>query len=318
MNIIKRNISTKYFKYCKRFFYRLINLGFHYRPEEGLMALKYKMFLYFIFYPSKKNKFANELEFLKTFANKNFSYSFVFPYSYVFTYDYKKIKVFFCENWKLFYVIHHGKKLYYSREFLTETDVQVSYFCSCIEQDINSPHRYLLNNFNIRQNDIMVDIGAAEASFSLELIDNIKELYIFEVNTNWIEALNATFFPWKEKVHIINKYASNQNSGNHITLDSLLGNNEVNFIKIDVEGVELQILEGSKEVLANNKFLKLVICTYHNQNDAKLIEMKLLSLGFNCHFSNGYMLFILRRLKPPYFRKGLIRAKKDYILNRES
>ena len=179
-----------------------------------------------------------------------------------------------------------------------------------IEQDKKSPHRYLNETFNVNENDIVIDIGAADGNFSLEVIDRVKKLYIFESDINWIEALNATFEPWKEKVHIINKFVSNIDDNKQVTLDRLLMNIHIDFIKIDVEGAEGMILEGSKKILQKNNSLKLAICTYHKKNDAKNIEKILAMNKFNFTFSNGYMLFIHSRLTPPYFRRGLIKAQK--------
>ncbi|MDR1820044.1 MAG: hypothetical protein LBR15_07360, partial [Methanobrevibacter sp.] len=57
--------------------------------------------------------------------------------------------------------------------------------------------------------------------------------------------------------------------------------------------------------------LKIAICTYHNQDDGEKINKILNDIGFECEFSNGYMIFTyFGEFNPPYLRKGLIRAKK--------
>ena len=241
-------------------------------------------------------------------SRDDFSYSYIFPYNFVFNYDFKKVEVNYDNIKGLFYVNHNGKKLYYSREYKTKKDVQIQYYCICIEQDEKSPHKYLCENiYKINKGDVVVDIGAAEGNFALDYINEISHLYIFEANEEWIFALSATFEPWKEKVTIVNKYVSNIDNEKCVTLNSFLENKVVNCVKIDVEGAEILILEKSDKIFKNSP-LNLFICTYHNQEDASIFEKLLTSNGFICSFSQGYMLFTLRKLGPPYFRKGLIRA----------
>jgi FkbM family methyltransferase len=54
------------------------------------------------------------------------------------------------------------------------------------------------------------------------------------------------------------------------TLSSIvydLGIEKINFLKIDVEGAELEVLEGSRDILANIK--KIVVAVYHVRNGEK-------------------------------------------------
>jgi len=97
-------------------------------------------------------------------------------------------------------------------------------------------------------------------------------------------------------------------------LDSVIPDDvKVGFIKIDVEGAEMKILKNSKKVIANNSSLKMAVCTYHRRRDAKVIKNTLLKYNFNCAFTDGYMLFTSKRIVPPYFRHGLIRAQKKEL-----
>lgn len=267
------------------------------------------MNLYFFFSPSKKKKFLNEINFINE-ADVINPFSFVFPYPFVSAYDYKLIRVNKDDKKDLFYVIHKGKRLYYSRDFTSESAVMHSYNSISIEQDEKSPHCYLNNGFTVEENDVVMDIGSAEGNFSLDIIEKVKTLYIIESDKNWIEALNATFEPWKEKVNIINKFVSDVDNDTCTTLESVLEDHPVNFIKMDVEGAEVQILKSSYKIFNRNPSLKMAICTYHRNNDAKKIEKILSETKFNYSFSNGYMVFIFRKLTPPYFRRGLIKAYK--------
>jgi hypothetical protein len=275
-----------------------------------LKFLKRKINNYTKLFPSKMKAFSDEIDFLNYNADTNNPKSFTFPYSYVFEYDYNKIKVFRDNLNGLFYVIHQGKRLYYTRKFQSENEVKESYNNVLIEQAEKSPHDYINDNFRVEENDIVLDIGAEAGNFSLEIVEIASKLYIIEPDIDWIEALNKTFDPWKEKVRIINKFVSNIDNDKCITLESILGENHVNFIKMDVEGMEPIIIKNSEKILINNTKIKLAICCYHKKDDAKTIEKLLTGFNFKCSLSDGYMLYIHNYLTPPYFRKGLIRAQK--------
>jgi len=235
-----------------------------------------------------------------------------FPYTFTFGYDAEKIKVFKDENINLNYVFLDSKRLYFKRSW-TEDYIKNYYNLLLIEQNERSPHRYLTDDFFVENNSVIVDVGVAEGNFSLGQIEKVKKIYLFETDYEWIEALNATFEPWKEKVEIINKYASNNNNGHNISLDSFLINKEkLDFLKIDVDGAEAEVLEGCEKLLNDGTSLKIALCTYHKQNDGTTFSKLLEDNGFNVSFSNGYMIFINHGLdlKAPYLRRGLIRATK--------
>ncbi|MBN1181855.1 MAG: hypothetical protein JXB49_06180 [Bacteroidales bacterium] len=310
---IKSKIPLKYKLFVKKapyfFTYLLTPLNYNNQYHNNLDLLRRKINLYFKFF-SREKELSNELDFINNKSRKGISYSFVFPYKFVFDYDHNSINVYKDERTGLFYVIHKGKKLYYSRIYQSEDAVKRAYNKISIEQDQKSPHRYINDDFNVEENDVVIDIGAAEGNFSLEVVEKASALYIIEGDTDWIEALNATFGPWKDKVHIISKYISDVDNEKWATLDNLFGVTPVNFIKIDAEGDELLILRSSSKVFSINSFLKLLVCTYHKKNDAKVIAGILDNYHFRYSYSDGYMLNIYDKLSPPYFRRGLIRAQK--------
>ena len=77
------------------------------------------------------------------------------------------------------------------------------------------------------------------------------------------------------------------------TLDSILegnGVNNVSWIKIDVEGAELEVLKGSVNTLTNNKGLVLLIEVHDVQDDSHYPEIVrfLGSFGFKMRFEKVY------------------------------
>ena len=152
------------------------------------------------------------------------------------------------------------------------------------EQDLKSPHRYLTNTFKAEKDDVLADIGAAEGNFSLSVIENIRKVYIFEHDSEWIEALKATFAPWAEKVEIVSKYVANHNDGSHVKLDTFIEKKEaVTFLKIDVDGAEANVLKSGKNLLSSTRPLKIALCTYHKNNDEKEFTSLLEVLWIYCN-----------------------------------
>jgi hypothetical protein len=231
-----------------------------------------------------------------------------FPYDFNKSYIAKDIDVHTDEKSGLKYVLHEGKRLYFKRKW-KENEIRTAYNALRIEQDVNSPHRYLSPDFPVRDGAVIVDAGAGEGNFSLSVIEKARKLYLFEADKEWIEALNATFQPWKNKVVIVNKYVSNIDTDTHVSLDSFFKGEKIDLLKADVEGCELQLLQGASNILFSQKDIMVAMCAYHRQNDAEMINRVLTQYGFDTKFSKGYMFFFLDSPPaPPYLRKGIVRA----------
>jgi hypothetical protein len=217
-------------------------------------------------------------------------------------------EVFFDKEKQLNYVLHNNKKLYYPNTFTIE-EIKVHYMFLNIEQDINSPHRYI-KDFSMFKDYILFDLGAAEGIFALDMIEYATKVYLIECEDHWINALNETFSPWKDKIIIIKKFIGENNFDNFITLDSLYNNNSNNdrlFIKMDIEGAEQSALRGAKNILQNTTDIFLSVCTYHNSKDAKRIDSYLKKFGYKTELTKGF-LYWGRSIRS--LRKAIIRAKK--------
>ncbi|MBX2962817.1 MAG: FkbM family methyltransferase [Cyclobacteriaceae bacterium] len=238
----------------------------------------------------------------------------VFPYAFVNTYNPSDIPILYDSTHKLYYSPWEGGNLYY-KNGLQKGKAQRYFNSLRLEQDIRSPHRYLTGDFDVAENDVVADIGAAEGNFSLSVISKAKHIYLFEPEKDWVKALEATFAPWKEKVTIVQKFVSDKTNANHIALDDYFNENKiVNFIKADIEGYEASLIRGANKLIKRHKNLKLAVCTYHSQDDATMLEAMLKEYGFSTQFSDGFMLYYYGKqniVKEPYLRKAVLRATKN-------
>ena len=228
--------------------------------------------------------------------------------------DYKEdeIEVLFDEALKLKYVNYKkGKPMYFKKKW-SKSRIQKALNQLYIEQDINSPHRYLTDDFNVDKETIVADIGCAEANFSLDIVDKVKHIYLFETNNVWEEPLNATFRKYKDKITIVNKKFSNTDSKNSINGSKFLKEKGVSFLKIDVDGHEDEVISNLEELISESKKMKIALCTYHSNDDFNKYSKLLQKYNYNITHSKGYMIFYWdKKLDKPYLRRGVLRAKKN-------
>ena len=260
-----------------------------------------------------KSLYLNEIKYLEKKGELD-----VFPYEYVKRFE--DSEVFYDKIEKLNYVLHENKKLFFPIEQSIE-EIKWSYVNYIENENLlggsykeKNPHQYITDKFFVDKDDVILDLGSAEALFALHHVDIAKFILIVENNPLWSKALEATFRPYTNKVKIINKNVSNFKSAESITLDEIMAefSNENFFVKMDLEGVEKDILQSNALTFSKYTNIKIACATYHNDEDAQIIEQILNDYGFNIEFSEGYLLFLYddMELKPPYFRKGILRASK--------
>ena len=95
-------------------------------------------------------------------------------------------------------------------------------------------------------------------------------------------------------------------------LDDYVKHNSLipNLIKMDIEGEEVNAIKGLEETINSTNNITLLLCTYHNLEDELQLN-KILSSSFEIEMSDGYMIWEGEEgWKPPYFRKGIMRAFK--------
>lgn len=235
-------------------------------------------------------------------------------FNYFFVKKYENIhpEIGYDEEAELFYVMHKGYRMYMAKRFNTFEMVRTYYKNLCIEQDKDSPHLYLQGNFDVKRGDVVVDVGAAEGIFTLEVLERAGKVYLIETSREWIEALQYTFKNYQGKVEIINKYISDYTAYNTTTLDNLI-HGDVNFIKMDIEGCEYAAMTGARALIERMSHIKCVLCTYHNDNDETMLRILAESLGLKVSFTKGYMLFPCSMQQiyiMPTLRRGVIRCSK--------
>lgn len=240
------------------------------------------------------------------FLNKNGL--MVFPYPFSKKYSVENIEVFYENGYP--YVIYFGKKLFYPENYKIPR-IRECARSILMEQDPKSPHRYATNLFKIDDGDVLFDIGCAEGNFSLEHVEKLKSIHLFELNHKWVKAIKKTFFPWDSKVKLhLERLGSSKSSLDPCELISSEENSII--IKIDVDGAEREVLSSIRPLLMQNRKIKVAICTYHFNDDANDFETYFQNLGYSTSFSPGFMLFYHdRSLSKPFFRRGVLFACKN-------
>ena len=166
----------------------------------------------------------------------------------------------------------------------------------------SEPEFYILKNF-IRKNDNVIDIGANIGRYSFELSTIVSQkgtVYAFEpILRNYLTFITLIFIhgvknilPFNialsdktkllkmnevktsiRKKFLFNTYTASkvhkEGSLTHYstTLDNLKIKKKISFIKIDVEGHEMQVLRGAKNIIKKNKPIILV-----QDNNKKVIK----------------------------------------------
>jgi hypothetical protein len=177
-----------------------------------------------------------------------------------------------------------------------------------IEQDVESPHKYFIDKTEI-QGHTAILVGASDGLLALDIIDSFKHIFLIESDNNWIEPLRKTFAPYKEKITIINTYASDLTTDKEKKLDDLFANYEysIDFLQADVEGAAIKLLKGT-EIILNRYRPKLAIACYHSHDEAMEIEDLIKILNYKISYSQKFVYLWMQDLKPPYLRKGVLYA----------
>ena len=186
----------------------------------------------------------------------------------------------------------------------------------------------IIEHFNPKKNDTVVDIGAHLGRYSLisaKRVDNGGKVISIEANPLVLErlkknlelneltnttSLNYAVFSEKTKIKlffpkeglkntIYNTIISERSINserfvevNADTLDNILSSTQinpdkVNWIKIDVEGAELEVLKGAPNVLSKSKDISLLI-EIHQIGDGQTLYQPIMDLLNNYNFKKEF------------------------------
>lgn len=182
--------------------------------------------------------------------------------------------------------------------------------------------RYLIPECHVRHGDIVFDVGAHLGFFSYYALQNgAKEIYAFEPNPYVFEILKENSRMWSDRIKpfqlalfsteedleffivseldtvstlVKDREGSALGSVKYCkvikvrttTVDNFVRDNKierVDFIKIDAEGSEKEILKGAEETIKNFK-PRMVVAAYHFPDDKERIPELVFSIRNDYNF----------------------------------
>lgn len=237
----------------------------------------------------------------------------MFCYDFPEKYLHNEVRIFYDDNEQMNYVLHDGKRMYLSGKFPNERAMKQYYNSLCMEQDMQSPHLYQSDRVHVKEGDVLLDVGAAEGFFALSVIDKISYAYLIEADSDWEKALKATFRPYKDKVRIISGFVSDVVGENEITIDSIIKDRRLDFLKMDIEGAEKKALAGAVNTLKTH-CVRCAVCTYHNDDDFTEIADFFSNMQYLYEVADGYLLcggMWEKDNRAIDFRRGVLRSWKN-------
>jgi FkbM family methyltransferase len=206
------------------------------------------------------------------------------------------------------------EKLYYRLEDTFSREIMLAFIESkrtlcpdaLYKLNVKDEKQYFPSFLQLKENEVFVDCGAYDGDTALtfdQIIHNYtiggSKIYAFECDKANVKKL------WKNTAHLENikiiekgcwsekgtLFFSNEGTTGslisdkgqlEIEVDSIDNavQDEVSFIKMDIEGAELEALKGAKNTISKYK-PKLAISVYHKQEDLITIPQYILQLNDN-------------------------------------
>ena len=216
------------------------------------------------------------------------------------------------------FVVHEGRRLYFAKGRFAHGGLAARMYADYLSNEgllgggarLKSPHCYETADHRPEANDVLLDIGCAEALYAFHWVPRVKKAYLFECEERWRKPLEMSFASCRDKATVVNKYVGAENSARCVRLQDAVSEREGEcyFVKMDIEGAERAVIESSREFLQRNR-VKISACCYHRQDDAEYLGALLEGMGFSVSFSEGYMLPTIGGVRFPFFRKGVVYAR---------
>jgi FkbM family methyltransferase len=172
------------------------------------------------------------------------------------------------------------------------------------------PNQYFADPIELTDHETFVDCGAYDGDTIRSIVENTRgqyrkifafepeeanyqrlQKYLQDNNIKNVETYNAG--TWSEKTTL--RFSSDSNMAAIVadedgdisipveTIDDVIGDEEVTFVKMDIEGAELPSLQGAAQTIKRCK-PKLTICVYHKPEDLITIPQYIKSLSGDYKF----------------------------------
>ena len=165
-----------------------------------------------------------------------------------------------------------------------------------------------VSGVNFTDEEVFVDIGGLDGATARGFIKRVgnkyRHIHIFEPDKKSLElcrenmkkSSNCTFYPygvWSRNTELVfvgggekaycadtdNLYPPHQyQTVSVVTLDDILKDESITFLKIDIEGAEYEALAGAENLIKRCK-PKIAIAVYHRRKDIWELPMRLLELN---------------------------------------
>lgn len=183
-------------------------------------------------------------------------------------------------------IASHEEDQYFDKELLYINENEV--FCDCGSYNGDTLERFVTLSGGKYKKYIAIE---ADKDLYTELNKKVKENGYQNVQTHNIACWNEkTFLKFQSTKALINKASAHITEDGDIsvqadTLDNLLKDEQVTYLKMDIEGAEEMALKGASRVIQRNNPI-LAICIYHRLED--YYKIPLIIKGFN----QEYELFV--------------------------
>jgi CheY-like chemotaxis protein len=159
--------------------------------------------------------------------------------------------------------------------------------------------------FNWKKDECFISCGAYLGDTIFHLIDKypFEHIYGIEANKNYFDGMVEYLKVLPPEIYNkIDLFCTELGSRGNSALDTLLQNRKVTLISLDVEGAEIDVLRGTKEIIQNQRPI-LALSTYHKKDDLVTLP-KIVN-----QYVNNYSFFLRK-----YYFGGLMNSKDECVL----
>ena len=197
-----------------------------------------------------------------------------------------------------------GKYIRHLRYFISSMYFSSNVLCGESESQYFGLLRQYVDVFTANEGETVLDVGACDGATSVQFLewggDKIRRVYAFEFDPLNLERCRENIKGFADKITLIEKgawdkddvmYIDTETVGSglsHVSgsgkfrvqlssIDNVMKDEPVTFIKMDIEGAELKALIGAKNTIIKNR-PRLAISIYHKPEDICEIPEYILSL----------------------------------------